>query len=804
MSESALGIITLDASGASAGMDFEAFISGGFVADVSGGGFPVFDNSAAFSGEEMLLKYGSTATSKYVLAQGDISYGFSTHTVHGEIDTIEFGLLGSGSYDASGHLIGTDVELRITNLQLSNPLPANSTEELEIEANGAVHNFTVAYMNGASASQTRLDLFADQLDAYAQHFIGSAFADTYTGIEFDDTIESAGGNDTINGGDGTDTAIFDGNFGFGPGSDYSFAVGSGGEIILTDSRPSGGTGADTLSNIEILKFNNLTYNLVTHQANYAPTGLTLDNDDVEGSATVGTAVGSLTAADQDASDTHTFELIDDADGTFVLDGATVKVASTLTEPQYTITVRVTDGAGQVFEKALTVTVNEPAENTAPAEPELSADTVAENAAAGTVIGILSSTDIDGDTLTFTLTDDADGKFALVTEGGVTSLIVNSALDYETADSHSVDVEVSDGKGGTATQTFIIGVSNINEAPVIDVNGSGSVAYIRVNENSTAVATAQASDQDSDPVVWSISSGADASLFRIDARTGVLSFKKAPDYEKPADAGRDNYYHVTIAASDGSLIDTQDVRVAITNLAGKTVNGTSVGNTLAGTAEKDVIDGKAGADTMSGGDGNDTYIVDNASDRVIERMSEGIDLVKASVSFKLASHVENLTLTGSAAINGRGSSLDNTITGNGAKNTLDGAAGNDTLKGGAGDDTLIGNLGADDLYGGAGSDTFVFFALSHSTPSAAGRDTIFGFGGSDVIKLSSIDANTDLAGNQVFSFIGTKGFSDTAGELRYTKTSSGTYVFADVDGDGRADLSIHLNGAVTLAKDDFML
>jgi hypothetical protein len=58
---------------------------------------------------------------------------------------------------------------------------------------------------------------------------------------------------------------------------------------------------------------------------------------------------------------------------------------------------------------------------------------------------VSAADADGDVLTYTLTDDANGKFALVTEGGVMKLIANAVLDFETAPSHQVTVKVSDGK-----------------------------------------------------------------------------------------------------------------------------------------------------------------------------------------------------------------------------------------------------------------------------------------------------------------------------------------------------------------------
>jgi Ca2+-binding RTX toxin-like protein len=126
--------------------------------------------------------------------------------------------------------------------------------------------------------------------------------------------------------------------------------------------------------------------------------------------------------------------------------------------------------------------------------------------------------------------------------------------------------------------------------------------------------------------------------------------------------------------------------------------------LDGGDGNDRLDGGAGADHMAGGTGDDTYVVDDPGDQVVENPNEGNDTVESSITYTLPDNVENLTLTGTTAINGIGNALDNVIYGNSADNTLDGAAGNDTIDGGAGNDTITGGAGLDIIHGGAGSDT----------------------------------------------------------------------------------------------------
>jgi len=102
----------------------------------------------------------------------------------------------------------------------------------------------------------------------------------------------------------------------------------------------------------------------------------------------------------------------------------------------------------------------------------------------------------------------------------------------------------------------------------------------------------------------------------------------------------------------------------------------------------------------------------------------------------------------------------------------------TLNGGAGNDVINGKGGKDVLWGGAGKDTFVY-----ETAADARGDTIRDFThGSDVIDLRGIDANTKVAGDQAFKFLGWNSFTKTPGELHaYRLTDGNTYVSGDTNG-----------------------
>ncbi|MBM4324602.1 MAG: hypothetical protein FJ115_13665, partial [Deltaproteobacteria bacterium] len=185
-----------------------------------------------------------------------------------------------------------------------------------------------------------------------------------------------------------------------------------------------------------------------------------------------------------------------------------------------------------------------------------------------------------------------------------------------------------------------------------------------------------------------------------------------------------------------------------NELNNSITGNSASNILTGGLGNDTLNGGTGADTLIGGLGNDTYVVDNIGDIVTEGINEGTDTVQSSITYTLPSNVENLTLTGSSAVNGTGNELNNTLTGNSGANTLTGNAGNDTIKAGAGPDTLDGGPGNDSLEGSTGNDLYLF-GRGYGQDSINDYDTTTG--NSDKVKffdLNPIDLIFVKSGNNL--------------------------------------------------------
>jgi Ca2+-binding RTX toxin-like protein len=213
------------------------------------------------------------------------------------------------------------------------------------------------------------------------------------------------------------------------------------------------------------------------------------------------------------------------------------------------------------------------------------------------------------------------------------------------------------------------------------------------------------------------------------------------------------------------------------------------DTISGGDGDDTLDGGGGADQLVGAAGNDTYDVDTVDDVVTEQAGAGTDTVRTSLlTYTLGANFENLLYDGEGGGNFRG-------TGNTAGNIIKGSTGMDTLQGGTGADTLT---------GGEGKDSFYYASTADSSGAAVDLITDFSASQGDRFDLRPIDANTLLAGNQAFAFIGTSAFSGVAGQLRFQVSSGITSILGDTNGDAIADLQINLQGSISLQSGAFLL
>ena len=277
----------------------------------------------------------------------------------------------------------------------------------------------------------------------------------------------------------------------------------------------------------------------------------------------------------------------------------------------------------------------------------------------------------------------------------------------------------------------------------------------------------------------------------------------------ADAAAAVRVNLGLTTAQNTLGAGTDTLISIENLIGSafadTLTGNGGSNRLYGGDGADKLDGGAGADYLEGGAGNDIYYVDNAGDVVVEAAAEGNDTVYSTISYTLGSNVEILRLQGTAALNGTGNELANTIVGNSAGNLLSGLGGRDTLTGGTGNDTLVGGAGADVLTGGGGSDIFVFDSLTTS----ADKDTVRDFAvGEDQIAIVRA-AFAAFAGDPLGALSANAfavGTAATTADQHLIYNSLNGALYYDVDGvGGAAQIQIAVfTGAPALSASDFVL
>jgi len=380
--------------------------------------------------------------------------------------------------------------------------------------------------------------------------------------------------------------------------------------------------------------------------------------------------------------------------------------------------------------------------------------VLDTAADGTSAGTISAFDVDGDTVTYALTDDAGGRFAIDADTGVLSVANIALFDFANVDEYQISAIATDSLGASGPETDLI--VTLGRVLAGATNGDDRLTA-RSDRN------------------WYISGlgGNDTLVGRLgnDHMMGGLGddyyyFRNVGDVViEQADEGHDTvqaYVDLTLPDTvEDLLLVGGAAHVGTGNALDNHLSAGGGADTLTGLAGDDRLDGWAGSDILDGGIGDDRLIGGDGND---------------------------------------------TMFGGDGNDRLEGQAGIDTLNGGAGDDMLIDGAGRDVMVGGAGADLVVFHDgdFGGATTSTADRILDFNAAEGDRIHLGAVDAKTGTPANDAFRFIGTAAFGGMAGQLRYFQQAGDTFFAGDTNGDSAADFTVRVVGLHTLTASNFVL
>jgi len=444
--------------------------------------------------------------------------------------------------------------------------------------------FTVVATNAAgNSSQQAVSLTINDLDEVAPTITSSATANAIN--------ENSGAGQVVYTATSTDT----GDISTGP-IQYSIAPGPDAAAFSIAAN----TGAVTLiGNPDFEAQSSYSFTVVATDAagNSTQQVVSLAVNDVDENAPSITSGATAAAIDENsgtdqpiytatASETVTWSLAPGGDASaFSINPTTGAVTLTIdpdheTQPSFAFIVVATNGAGNSSQQSVSLAINDLDEVAPTITSSATATAINENAGAGQVVYIATSTDT-GDITTgptqYSLApgDDA-AAFSIAATSGVVTLIDNP--DFETQSSYTFTVIATDAAGNSTQLEVSLAVNDVDEnAPSIT---SGATAT-PIDENSgadQAIYNATAGET----VTWSLAPGGDASAFSIDASTGEVTFAIDPDHET-----QPSYAFTVVATNAANNSSQQTVSLAINDLD-------EVAPTITSAATATAIDENSGA------------------------------------------------------------------------------------------------------------------------------------------------------------------------------------------------------------------
>ncbi|HEX8525517.1 M10 family metallopeptidase C-terminal domain-containing protein [Allosphingosinicella sp.] len=695
----------------------------------------------------------------------------------------------------------------ITWVEFSNYWSSSYWNTVSIETPGGMMTIRVSgqvtladFLTGAATQGTEGD---DNLIALAGPGELSGFGgnDTLTGSRENDLLEGGGGSDTLRGGAGDDS--LDGGAGDGDTAVYAgnradYEIGTVGQVTVRDlNAANGDEGTDSLGGVEFLRFADMTIQLGVDPNNAPQLG---DPDMVDqiwpdgrpSSYTVpGTSFTDLDgdhtltfhAALADRSPLPAWLTFDAATRTFSGTPPVAAIGATLA-----VLVTASDGSASVSDEFLIAVTQSPGGNDF-LDGRSGAHVL--RGGAGDDVYVVDSDDqaveLAGEGFdsvyargSYALTPGSSIEVAATANYLATDFIILTGNEFNNAITGNNGDNSLDGLAGDDYLVGLEGNDRLDGGTGADfmVGGLGNDIYIV--------------DHHFDEV-------------RDYAGEGLDYLFTSTDYALRPGVEIELFATSNYALTTPLFLTGNELNNAITgNNGNNQMSGEGGDDHITGLDGHDIMDGGTGVDWMVGGTGNDVYYVDNAGDVAVELAGEGFDSLYTSASYRLTPGAEiemlgtrNYLLTGALDI--AGNEHNNIVVGSNGANLLEGLGGSDSLSGLDGADILDGGAGQDFLEGGAGADVFRFTSASHSAPGSG--DTLVDFvSGTDRIDLSAIDADSNTAGDQAFTFVGSATFSGKAGELRSEAVGNQVHVYADVNGDGLADMHIVVASPLLTAGD----